>query len=71
MTSMDDNLVFQFVNPTNKYPMNPDNFGFDALRYNTSATYISLLTQTHDPRVYITAEPATAIVSSRNEPDGF
>jgi hypothetical protein len=38
MTSMDDNLAFQYVNPTNKYPMNPDNFGFDALRYNTSAT---------------------------------
>jgi len=71
MTSMDDNLVFQFVHPTNNYPMNPDNFGFDALRYNTSATYISLLTQTHDPRVYVTAEPATAIVSGGTSPTDF
>jgi len=71
MTSMDDNLVFQYVNPTNKYPMNPDNFGFDAQRYNTSATYISLLTQTNDPRVYVTAEPAGAIVSGGTSPTSF
>jgi SusD/RagB-like outer membrane lipoprotein len=71
MTSMDDNLAFQFVNPTNKYPMNPDNFGFDALRYNTSATYISLLTQTNDPRVFVTAEPATAIVAAGTSPTSF
>ena len=55
MTSMDDNLQYQFIHPTNDYPMNPDNFGFDALRYNTSATYISLLTQIKDPRVFVTA----------------
>jgi hypothetical protein len=36
--------------------MNPGNFGFDALRYNTSATYISLLTQFEDPRVFVTAD---------------
>jgi hypothetical protein len=71
MTSMDDNLLFQFVHPTNDYPMNPNNFGFDALRYNTSATYISLLTQTNDPRVYITAEPATAIVAGGTSPTSF
>jgi len=71
MTSMDDNLVFQYVNPTNKYPMNPDNFGFDAQRYNTSATYISLLTQTNDPRVFVTAEPAGAIVAGGTSPTSF
>jgi hypothetical protein len=71
MTSTDDNLQFQFTHPTNDYPMNPDNFGFDALRYNTSATYISLLTQTKDPRVYVTAEPATAIVAAGTSPTDF
>lgn len=71
MTSMDDNLQYQFIHPTNDYPMSPDNFGFDALRYNTSATYISLLTQTNDPRVYITAEPATAIVAGGTSPTSF
>ncbi|HMG66703.1 MAG TPA: SusD/RagB family nutrient-binding outer membrane lipoprotein, partial [Chitinophagaceae bacterium] len=71
MTSADDNLQFQFTHPTNDYPMNPNNFGFDALRYNTSATYIGLLTQTNDPRVFVTAEPATAIVSGGTNPTSY
>ncbi len=71
MTGMDDNLQYQFIYPTNDYPMNPDNFGFDALRYNTSATYISLLTQTSDPRVFVTAEPASALVAGGKSPTSF
>jgi hypothetical protein len=71
MTSMDDNLQFRFTHPTNDYPMSPNNFGFDALRYNTSATYISLLTQTNDPRVFVTAEPATALVTGGMSPTNF
>ncbi|MBI1343203.1 MAG: SusD/RagB family nutrient-binding outer membrane lipoprotein [Terrimonas sp.] len=71
MESMDDNLTYRFVHPTNDYPMNPGNFGFDALRYNTSATYISLLTQNNDPRVFVTAEPATALVSGGMSPTSF
>jgi len=62
MSGMSDNMQFTYIHPTNDYPMSPDNFGFDALRYNTSATYISLLTQTNDPRVFVTAEPATALI---------
>jgi hypothetical protein len=71
MTGMGDNLQFKYVHPTNDYPMNPDNFGFDALRYNTNATYISLLTQLKDPRVFVTAEPASAIVSGGTSPTSF
>ncbi|MES1222090.1 MAG: SusD/RagB family nutrient-binding outer membrane lipoprotein, partial [Bacteroidota bacterium] len=48
MTSMDDNLQYKYIHPTNDYPMNPDNFGFDALRYNTSATYVNLLASLKD-----------------------
>ena len=51
--------------------MSPDNFGFDALRYNTSATYIGLLTQMNDPRVFVTAEPASAIVAGGTSPTSF
>jgi hypothetical protein len=51
--------------------MSPDNFGFDAQRYNTSATYISLLTQTNDPRVFVTAEPAAALVTAGSLPTSF
>ena len=71
MTSMEDNLQYVYIYPTNLYPNNPGNFGFDALRYNTSATYIGLLTQLKDPRVFITAEPATALVSAGKSPISF
>jgi hypothetical protein len=59
-SDMNDNLQFVYVNPFNKYPVNPDNFGFDATRYNMSFTYISLLTSIKDPRVFSVAEPVGA-----------
>ena len=66
MTSAADNLQYIFLYPTNEYPNNPGNFGFDALRYNCSATYVGLLTQLKDPRVYVTSEPATALVKGKD-----
>jgi len=38
--------------------MNPNNFGQNGSRQNTSQTYIKLLTDLQDPRVFVTAEPA-------------
>jgi hypothetical protein len=61
MTSSGDNLEYRYIYPTNKYPKNPGSFGFDALRENCSSTYVGLLTSLHDPRVYITCEPASAL----------
>lgn len=58
MNDMADNLQFVYVNPFNKYPTNPDNFGFDATRYNMASTYIGLLTGIKDPRTFAVAEPA-------------
>jgi len=58
MASSDDNLQYVFVSPTNYYPMNPNNFGQNGSRQNTSQTYIKLLTDLQDPRVFVTAEPA-------------
>ena len=49
----------QFVwNTFNKYPSNPDNFGFDATRQNMASTYVGYLSKINDPRVMITCEPA-------------
>lgn len=56
---LEDNLAFQYNSSTDKYPTNPDNFGFDALRNNLSATHVSILTRLKDPRVFVTVEPAT------------
>jgi hypothetical protein len=51
----------QFVwNNFNKYPSNPDNFGFDATRQNMASTYVGFLVKTQDPRVMATCEPAGA-----------
>jgi hypothetical protein len=58
LESMNDNFQFVWVNPFNKYPVNPDNFGFDATRYNMSSTHIGLLTSLKDPRVFAVADPA-------------
>jgi hypothetical protein len=57
---MSDDFKFVYVNPFNKYPSNPDNYGFDATRYNTSSTYLGLLTEFKDPRTFVVAEPAGA-----------
>lgn len=57
--SLADNMAFRYNSATDKYPTNPDNFGFDALRNNMSATHVGLLTSLKDPRVYVTVEPAT------------
>ena len=71
MESNGDNLQYNYVYPTNNYPQNPGSFGFDALRENTSATYVGLLTKFKDPRVFITSEPATALVAAGTSPTSF
>ncbi|MEP6948175.1 MAG: SusD/RagB family nutrient-binding outer membrane lipoprotein [Ginsengibacter sp.] len=71
MTDVSDNLEYTYVYPTNDYPQNPGNFGFNALRENTSATYVGLLTRLKDPRVFVTAEPASALVTGGLSPTSF
>ncbi len=59
-TSNADNMQFVYNSTLNKYPVSPDNYGFDALRYNMSSTNLSALTYLKDPRVFVIAEPAGA-----------
>ena len=62
----------QFVwNNFNKYPSNPDNFGFDATRQNMASTYVGFLTSTQDPRVMITCEPAGSDLKAGKLPSDF
>ena len=58
LEGMSDNLIYVFNSTFNKYPINPDNYGFDATRYNFAATYLNKLSELKDPRVFIVAEPA-------------
>lgn len=62
-TGMGDNLQYVYNNTFNKFPTNPDNYGFDATRYNTSATYLNNLVKLKDPRTFVTAEPAAKKLS--------
>lgn len=65
-----DNLEF-VSNNFNKYPSNPDNFGFDATRQNMAATYVGLLSERKDPRVMVTTEPAGAQLKAGKLPSDF
>lgn len=67
MASSADNLQYVFVAPSNYYPMNPNNFGQNGSRQNSSKTYISLLTQFQDPRVFIVAEPDRHLVDDLHQ----
>lgn len=66
-----DNLSFVYNNQYNKYSTNPDNFGFDATRYNMSSTYLGNLTSLNDPRTFFVAEPAAALVAAGNAPNSY
>jgi hypothetical protein len=50
------------------YPFNPSNFGSIAARFNMAATYVSALTSLNDPRVFITCDPAWALVGNDTDP---
>ncbi len=67
MQSANDNMQYVFVTPSNFYPQNPNNFGQSGSRQNSSQTYISLLTQFNDPRVYAVAEPARYLVDTKGQ----
>lgn len=70
MEGLSDNLQYNYVYPTNKYPKNPASFGYDALRENCSDTYVSILTSIKDPRVFVTCEPA-AVLFKAADPTNF
>ncbi len=71
MTGIADNLQFISKAPLYKYPKNPDNYGFDALRENTSKLYIDLLKEFKDPRLFVVAEPAEAKVKAGVSPTSY
>ncbi|WP_223651248.1 SusD/RagB family nutrient-binding outer membrane lipoprotein [Hymenobacter psoromatis] len=68
MTSAADNMQYTYVAATNNfYPNNNRNFGQDGSRKNMAATYVGLLTQLNDPRVFATCEPARDLVDNQKQ----
>ena len=67
---LEDNLEYKYNN-FNKYPSNPDNFGFDATRQNMAQAYVEPLSKMQDPRVMITCEPAGAELKAGKKPSDY
>jgi Starch-binding associating with outer membrane len=69
--SASDNLAYTYTTVTNKYPTNPDNFGFNATRWNMAETYVKTLTDLKDPRVFHSCEPADSMLRKGFTPSSF
>lgn len=67
-TSQGDDLAFVYNpgggNTYSTYPFNPSNFGSVAQRFNMAKTYVDACTGINDPRVFVTCEPAWALVGN-------
>jgi Starch-binding associating with outer membrane len=74
-TSQTDDFAFNYnpggANTYSTYPFNPSNFGSIAARFNMAATYVSALTSLSDPRVFVTCDPAWAVVGADPNPCQF
>ena len=73
--SQSDDLEFVYnpgnTNTYSNYPFNPVNYGSIAQRYNMTSTYVSALTIISDPRIFITSEPASALLGNDPNPAQF
>lgn len=65
-TGMSDNFSYRYNSTVNRYPVNPSNFGFDALRLNMAEAYVKSCTNIRDPRVLVTCDPAWKIVNDNS-----
>ena len=67
-TGQKDDLKFVYnpglANIYSTYPFNPSNFGSVAARFNMASTYMKTMTSLNDARVFITTEPAWALVKT-------
>jgi hypothetical protein len=71
LANMVDNMEYVYNNQYNKYPTNPESFGFDVARYNMTSTYLNTLVTLRDPRTFCVAEPATALVNAGAASNSF
>ncbi|HRH49302.1 MAG TPA: SusD/RagB family nutrient-binding outer membrane lipoprotein [Panacibacter sp.] len=60
-TGNDDNLQYVYNSTYNYYPDNPQNYGNNAGRLNIAATLLNNLSQLHDLRAMVFAEPARGL----------
>ncbi len=65
-----DNMQRVYGNEQNNfYVFNPGNYGFNRNRNIMGATFLDLLKERNDPRIYIIADPAAALYDANNPMD--
>lgn len=68
MRGIEDNMTRYFSDENgNNYPLNPANFGRNRNRDIMAGTYLNILKQNNDPRIYKVADPA-AFYFKANDP---
>ena len=68
MRAIEDNMTRYFSDENgNNYPLNPANFGRNRNRDIMAGTYLNILKQNNDPRIYKVADPA-AFYFKANDP---
>jgi Starch-binding associating with outer membrane len=70
-SSISDDMQYVYNAQYNKYPTNPESFGFDVARYNMTFTYLNTLAGLKDPRTFYVAEPAAALVAGGAAPTSY
>jgi hypothetical protein len=64
MSGLEDNLQYTYNAQYNNYPKNPTSQGRDAHRENIGSPFLELTTALNDPRTFIAATPAPALIAA-------
>ncbi len=71
MTSNSDNMVYKFNAAFNPYPIKANGNTPYSQYENVSSTFLNLTTATQDPRTFIAATPAPALITGGKLPSDF
>jgi hypothetical protein len=64
MSGLPDNLQYTYNAQYNNYPKNPTSQGRDAHRENVASAFLDVATALKDPRTFIAATPAPALITA-------
>ena len=64
LSGLSDNLQYTYNAQYNNYPKNPTSQGRDAHRENVGSAFLDLTTSLKDPRTFIAATPAPALIAA-------
>jgi len=71
MLGLDDNVQYKYNAQFNNYPKNPTSQGRDAHRENIGSAFLDVTTALKDPRTFIAATPAPALLATGKSFDDY